>query len=312
MSSLNLIPKTFTSTVRLALIQLSTTPDKPTNLARARKHVLEAASNGARIVVLPECFNSPYGTQHFQKYAEPHEEAAESYKALSEMAKDGGVYLVGGSIPEKEGDKLFNTSYSFSPSGTLLAKHRKLHLFDIDVPGKIRFQESEVLTGGDKFTSFATTEFGTIGVGICYDIRFPEMAMHAARNGDGVFLMVYPGAFNLTTGPLHWELLARARAVDNQIYTAVCSPARAPDGSDPDAYRAWGYSTIVDPNGEILAKAGLGDDGEWKKGCEECIVYADLVPERMQEVRMGIPVTRQRRFDVYENVGEMEVKSEAI
>ncbi|ODQ50072.1 amidohydrolase [Saitoella complicata NRRL Y-17804] len=292
MSSLNLIPKTFTSTVRLALIQLATTADKSTNLARARKHVLEAASNGARIVVLPECFNSPYGTQHFPKYAEAHEEGADSYKALSEMAKEGGVYLVGGSIPEKEGDKLFNTSYSFSPSGTLLAKHRKLHLFDIDVPGKIRFQESEVLTGGDKFTSF-TTEFGTIGVGICYDIRFPEMAMHAARNG--AFLMVYPGAFNLTTGPLHWELLVRARAVDNQIYTAVCSPAR--DTSDANAYHAWGYSTIVDPNGEILAKAGLGDE-EGRKGCEECIVYADVVPERMQEVRMGIPVTQQRRSRV--------------
>ena len=179
--------------------------------------------------------------------------------------------MIGGSIPEKKNSKLFNTSLIFSPTGKLLAVHRKVHLFDINVPGKIRFQESEVLTGGQTLTDF-DTDYGKFGVAICYDVRFPEMAMIAARKG--AVAMIYPGAFNLTytlslsdetnesTGPLHWELLARARAVDNQIYVAMCSPARDMNAS----YNAWGHSTIVDPNGEILARAGEGEE----------IIYADL------------------------------------
>jgi omega-amidase len=179
--------------------------------------------------------------------------------------------LIGGSIPERKDTKLYNTSLTFSPNGKLLAVHRKVHLFDIDVPGKIRFQESEVLTGGQTLTE-VETEYGKLGVAICYDVRFPEMAMIAARKG--AVAMIYPGAFNLTyepflsnitnlsTGPLHWELLARARAVDNQIYVAMCSPARDMDTS----YSAWGHSTIVDPNGEIIAKAGEGEE----------IIYANL------------------------------------
>lgn len=179
--------------------------------------------------------------------------------------------MIGGSIPERKDTKLYNTSLTFSPNGKLLAVHRKVHLFDIDVPGKIRFQESEVLTGGQTLTE-VETEYGKLGVAICYDVRFPEMAMIAARKG--AVAMIYPGAFNLTyvpllsnitnlrTGPLHWELLARARAIDNQIYVAMCSPARDMDAS----YSAWGHSTIVDPNGEIIAKAGEGEE----------IIYANL------------------------------------
>jgi omega-amidase len=181
------------------------------------------------------------------------------------------AYLIGGSIPERKDSILYNTSLTFSPTGKLLAIHRKVHLFDIDVPGKIRFQESEVLTGGQTLTDFET-EYGKFGVAICYDVRFPEMAMVAARKG--AVAMIYPGAFNLmyipmwskvtdsSTGPLHWELLARARAVDNQIYVAMCSPARDMDAS----YNAWGHSTIIDPNGEIIARAGEGEE----------IIYADL------------------------------------
>lgn len=151
-----------------------------------------------------------------------------------------------------------------------MAIHRKVHLFDIDVPGKIRFQESEVLTGGQTLTDFET-EYGKFGLAICYDVRFPEMAMIAARKG--AVAMIYPGAFNLmynhccltltgSTGALHWDLLARARAVDNQIYVAMCSPARDLNST----YHAWGHSIIVDPNGEIIARAGEGEE----------IIYADL------------------------------------
>ncbi|KAF9582872.1 hypothetical protein BGW38_010644 [Lunasporangiospora selenospora] len=244
----------------IALIQLAVTADKPANLANARNHVLEAASNGANLVVLPECFNSPYGTGYFPEYAESVKDGA-SVKALSAMAKDAKVYLIGGSIPERDltDDKVYNTCTIYNPAGELIATHRKVHLFDIDVPGKIRFQESETLTAGNKLTQF-DTEYGKIGVGICYDIRFPEPAMIAAR--QGCFAMIYPGAFNMTTGPLHWELLQRARAVDNQMYVAACSPARDLNAT----YHAWGHSTIVGPAGDVLQTT------DEKQG----IIYADL------------------------------------
>lgn len=187
---------------KLGLIQLATGPDKLKNLERAAAKVKEAALNKADIVVLPECFNSPYGTQYFKEYAETLSPAQESYRALSSMAKDNKVILIGGSIPERKGDSLYNTSLSFDSTGALLGVHRKVHLFDIDVPGKIKFQESECLSPGESLTHL-DTPFGRIGVAICYDIRFPEMAMIAARSG--CCAMIYPSAFNLTTGPLHCE-----------------------------------------------------------------------------------------------------------
>lgn len=206
------------------------------------------------------------------------------------MARETAIYLIGGSIPERdEQGKLFNTSLSFSPTGELIAKHRKVHLFDIDIPGKIKFKESEVLTGGNKVTVFNIPPFGKVGLAICYDIRFPELAMIAARN-EGAFAMIYPGAFNTTTGPLHWELLARARAVDNQFYVLVCSPAR----DLTSGYHAYGYSMVTDPNAHVLAKAGEDEE----------IIYAELVPGVIEEARAGIPVTAQRRFDVYTNVAD--------
>ncbi|KAJ3189353.1 hypothetical protein HDU85_002982 [Gaertneriomyces sp. JEL0708] len=270
---------------KLALVQLAVTASKEANLSNARQKVTEAAKKGANVVVLPECFNSPYGTEHFPKYAEPLDNGP-STSALSKMAKEAGVYLVGGSIPELSGDsKYFNTCTVWSPTGNRLAVHRKVHLFDIDVPGKIRFQESEVLHPGSTMTHFQT-EWGKIGVGICYDIRFPELAMIAARKG--CIAMLYPGAFNMTTGPLHWELLQRARAVDNQIYVAACSPARDTGAG----YTAWGHSTVVDPQGFVLATTEEKED----------IVYADIQMDRIAETRQHIPVTTQRRFDVYPDV----------
>ncbi len=334
--------------------------DKATNLSHARLKVLEAARAGASIVVLPECFNSPYGTQHFPRYAEkllpspPSPAESPTFHALSQMAKESSTYLVGGSIPEYETDghdddsvskgstprkeegggggdtmttatdansekqppasdtatsppqtnqekdekqrkgKYYNTSLTFSPSGTLLATHRKIHLFDISIPGPggITFRESDVLTPGSKLTLIPIPGYGTIGVAICYDIRFPELAMIAARRG--AFALIYPGAFNLTTGPLHWSLQARARAVDNQVYVALCSPAR--DMSE-GAYHAWGHSLVVDPNAEVLVEAGEGEE----------VVYADLSPEKIEEVRRGIPLGTQRRFDVYPDVSRTSI-----
>jgi predicted amidohydrolase len=238
--------------------------DKAHNLSHARDKVLEASRAGAQIVVLPECFNSPYGTSFFPKYAEtllpspPTEEQSPSFHALSEMAKEASVYLVGGSIPEREvkdgAEKLFNTSLTFDRAGKLLATHRKVHLFDIDIPGGITFRESEVLSPGNKVTLVDFPEYGKVGVAICYDVRFPELAMIASRKG--AFALVYPGAFNTTTGPLHWRLLAQGRAVDNQVYVAMCSPAR----DEAAGYKAWGHSLVADPMGKVMEEADEGEE----------------------------------------------------
>lgn len=287
---------------KLALVQLATGPDKLANLSRARSKVLEATSNGANLVVLPECFNSPYGTKYFPKYAEtllpspPTKEQSPSFHALSDLAKESKVYLVGGSIPEywEETKKYYNTSLTFDPSGKLLATHRKVHMFDIDIPGKIKFVESEVLSPGNKVTLVDLPEYGKIAVAICYDIRFPELAMIAARKD--AFLLLYPGAFNMTTGKMHWELQARARAVDNQVYVGMCSPARDMEAD----YNAWGHSMVVSPNAEVM------EELDEKEG----IVYAELSGEKIDECRKGIPIYTQRRFDVYPDVSKGDVKYE--
>ncbi|EPE05502.1 nitrilase family protein [Ophiostoma piceae UAMH 11346] len=287
---------------RIACIQLASGADKAANLAHARDKVLEAArTHGANIVVLPECFNSPYGCDFFPSYAErlqplPSADEAPSYYALAAMAKEAGVYLVGGSIPELAGDgdatTYYNTSLTFSPAGALLCTHRKVHLFDIDIPGKIRFKESDVLSPGNKVSIVELPEYGKIAIAICYDIRFPELAMVAAR--QGCFALVYPGAFNTTTGPLHWRLQGQARAMDNQVYVALCSPARDTSAS----YHAWGHSLVVDPMAQVLVEA---DENE-------TIVVADLVADKIEETRKGIPLRDQRRFDVYPDVSEGPVK----
>lgn len=286
--------------VKLACIQLASGADKTVNLAHARKKVLQAAEDGAKIIVLPECFNSPYGCDYFPSYAEtllpspPSKDQSPSYHALSAMAAESKTYLVGGSIPESdpESKKYYNTSLTFGPDGRLLASHRKVHLFDIDIPGGITFRESDVLSPGNKVTIIDLPEYGKIAVAICYDIRFPELATIAARKG--CFALVYPGAFNTTTGPLHWSLQAQARAMDNQIYVAMCSPARDMTAT----YHAWGHSLIADPMAKIVVET---DE-------KESIVSWEIDPKKIEETRRNIPLEGQRRFDVYPDVSAGKVR----
>ncbi|KAJ1922050.1 Omega-amidase nit3 [Tieghemiomyces parasiticus] len=283
--------------LNIALVQMRVTANKATNLQVARDKVLAAARQGADMVVLPECFNSPYGVQHFAKYAEAIKgtEPGESIKALAGMAREAQVYLVGGSIPEVDPttSKHYNTCPVFNREGELLTTHRKVHLFDIDVPGKITFRESAVLSPGEHLSHFAT-EWGPIGLGICYDLRFPEMAMIAARR-HGCVAMVYPAAFNTTTGPTFFELLQRARAVDNLFYVATCSPARPPaEELAQGSYPAWGHSTIISPIGEVVATCDA----------EDTIVHAQLDFDKLAEYRTSYPIYQQRRFDLYPDVAE--------
>lgn len=278
--------------LKVALVQLIAGADKAANLLKVQKYVDQAVTNSSvgtlDVVVLPECFNSPYAVDKFREYAEVIP-GGETTTFLSQLAKKHGVFVVGGSIPEIADDKVYNTSLTFDPSGEIIAKHRKAHLFDIDIPNGITFKELVTLTAGDKATVFKLGDFGNVGLGICYDIRFPELAIAALRSPNNAFAMFYPGAFNTTTGPLHWHLLARSRAVDNQIFTVLCSPARDVGGS---GYQAYGHSLVVDPNGKIVAEAGEGEE----------VLYAELDHLLLPAARSGIPVSFQRRFDIYDDV----------
>ncbi|XP_032832150.2 omega-amidase NIT2 isoform X1 [Petromyzon marinus] len=268
---------------RLALLQMLVSRHKQENLAHARELVSRAAQNGAQLVSLPECFNCPYGTQYFGEYAETV--PGETSTTIAALAAEHRITIIGGSIPERSGDRLFNTSLVFGPDGKLCGKFRKMHLFDIDIPGKITFKESETLSPGEELTDF-TTPFCKVGIAICYDLRFPELTrLYADR---GCHLLVCPGAFNMTTGPVHWELLQRARAVDNQMFVATVSPAR----DETASYVAWGHSTVSSPWGDVVAKAGHGEE----------IVYADIDLNRVEEVRRQIPVRIQRRCELYHSL----------
>ncbi|KAG5244091.1 omega-amidase,chloroplastic [Salix suchowensis] len=269
---------------KIGLCQLSVTADKERNIAHARKAIEEAAANGAKLVMLPEIWNSPYSNDSFPVYAEDIDaggEASPSTAMLSEVA-------------QRSGDRLYNACCVFDSDGKLKAKHRKIHLFDIDIPGKITFIESKTLTAGETPT-IVDTEVGRIGIGICYDIRFQELAtIYAAR---GAHLICYPGAFNMTTGPLHWELLQRARAADNQLYVATCSPAR----DVAAGYVAWGHSTLVGPFGEVLATTEH----------EEDIIIAEIDYSLLEVRRANLPLTKQRRGDLYQLVDVQRLKSDS-
>ncbi|XP_031266297.1 omega-amidase, chloroplastic-like [Pistacia vera] len=281
---------------KIGLCQLSVTADKERNIAHARTAIQEAAERGAKLVVLPEIWNSPYSNDSFPVYAEDIDaggDASPSTAMLAETSRLLNITIVGGSIPERSGDRLYNTCCVFGSDGKLKAKHRKIHLFDIDIPGKITFMESKTLTAGETPT-IVDTDVGRIGIGICYDIRFQELAMiYAAR---GAHLLCYPGAFNMTTGPLHWELLQRARATDNQLYVATCSPARDDKGS----YVAWGHSTLIGPFGEVLATTEHSED----------IIVAEIDYSLMDLRRENLPLSKQRRGDLYQLVDIQRLNSQ--
>ncbi|XP_027175734.1 omega-amidase, chloroplastic-like [Coffea eugenioides] len=282
------IPKPPITKFKIALCQLLVTADKERNIAHARKAIEEAAGKGAQLVLLPEIWNIPYSNDYFPVYAEDIDAgagASPSIAMLSELSERLKITIIGGSIPERSGDKLYNTCCVFGADGKIKGKHRKIHLFDIDIPGRMTFKESMTFTAGESPT-IVDTEVGRIGIGICYDIQFQELAaIYAAR---GAHLLCYPGAFNMTTGPLHWELSQRARAADCQLYVATCSPARVDNAS----YVAWGHSTVVGPFGEVIATTEH----------EEVIVIAEIDYSLIEQRRTYLPFQRQRRGDLYQLV----------
>jgi len=264
----------------VALLQTKVYDDKLKNINNAINFIEVVSKKGADIAVLPEMFCCPYDNSFFKEYGE--EEGGLAYKYLSIAAKDNNIYVVGGSIPELEGDFVYNTSYVFNRNGEQIGKHRKMHLFDINVEGGQSFKESDVLTAGRNVTVF-DTEFCKIGLSICYDIRFPELSRLMVLGGAEVIIV--PGAFNMTTGPAHWELNFRGRALDNQAYTIGVAPARDYEAN----YTSYGNSIIVSPWGNIINRM------DEKEG----YIIQEIDLDYLKKVRNELPLLKHIRKDIY-------------
>lgn len=267
--------------IKVAAIQIPTVTDKMQNVRTAGIYLEKIKDEKPDFVILPEMFCCPYQTQNFPVYAE--EEGGPVWQQLSEYAKQYGIYLIGGSMPEKDAEgKVYNTSYIFDRQGKQIGKHRKVHLFDIDVTGGQTFKESDTLTAGDHDTVF-DTEFGRMGVMLCFDIRFPELARMMVN--DGAKAIFVPAAFNMTTGPAHWELSFRTRALDNQIYMIGCAPMR----DESAGYISWGHSIVTDPWGRVI------DMLDEKEG----VLLTELDLDYEEQVREELPLLKSRRKDMY-------------
>ena len=256
--------------------------DKKENIKKASLMIKESVAKNADFIVLPEMFNCPYSNDKFIEYCESEQDSP-TLNEISKLANDNNVYILAGSIPESEGDALYNTSFLFDKNGKIMGRHRKMHLFDIDVKDKITFKESDVLTAGDDFT-IVDTEFGKIGIGICYDIRFPELARIMVENG--ALILFYPGAFNMTTGPAHWELLFKSRALDNQIFCVGVAPALNSDAN----YHSYGHSIITNPWGDVVVEA---DE-------KEQIIISEIDLNELKKIREELPLLKNKRGDLYE------------
>ena len=267
--------------LKAALVQMQVQPKTCDSLALSESFIKKASAAGADLVLLPEMFCCPYQNKNFPLYAQ--REGEEIWLELSRMAREQNLILAAGSVPERDEDgKIYNTAYVFDRQGNQIAKHRKMHLFDIDVSGGQSFRESDTLTAGNSITTF-DTEFGVMGLCICYDFRFPELSRLMVERGAKVILV--PAAFNMTTGPAHWEILFRTRALDNQVFTLGAAPARDPSSG----YISYGNSIAVSPWGDVLDR--LGADQE--------MLVCTLELDRVAQVRRELPLLAHRRKDVY-------------
>ena len=294
-------------TLPVALVQLRAGDDVAANRRHAEAWLERALQprvglRPPRLLMLPEIWNAPYDASLFAAYAEPipepgallQEGPSPSLALLAAVARRHRVSLIGGSIPERAADgRLYNTATVINPDGRLLAKHRKLHLFDVEIPGGIRFFESDSLSPGDALTvvpgladplATGLAMPPDLGLLICYDIRFPELAL-LLQQRHGCTLLACPAAFNTSTGPRHWHLVMRARALDTQCFLLACSSAR-PVG---EGYPSYGHSLVVDPWGAVLAEAGIGEQ----------VLHAELDLGQVALARRAIPTGRQRRHDLY-------------
>jgi predicted amidohydrolase len=262
-----------------ALVQMAASADKQGSLAVAARLVREAAAGGAALVVLPEVFSwrGPRGEETAAAEAIPGPTAA----FCRHLAANLHIHLVAGSILERGGPdgKVFNTSCLFGPGGDLVARYRKIHLFDVDLPGQVQVRESDTRCHGTD-PVVAATSLGTIGLSICYDLRFPELYRQLVRRGATI--LTVPSAFTAPTGQAHWEALLRARAIENQAY--VLAPNQ--HGPNPHGFHDHGNSMVVDPWGRVVAHAITG----------EGVIRAPVDLDLVQKVRHEMPCLDHARL----------------
>ncbi len=264
-----------------AAVQMTSTSDSAANVESASELVKRAARRGARFVATPE--NTNYLGPHTEKVrlAEPLD--GPTCRHFSELASRCGIHLLLGSFNERSDDpeRCYNTSVLFGPDGARLATYRKIHLFDVDVSASVRFSESATVKPGDEVVAVGTP-LGTLGLSICYDLRFPEL--YLALVAAGAELLTVPSAFTATTGKDHWHALLRARAIESQCY--VVAPAQSGRHDDDGLRESYGHAMIVDPWGQIVAMAADGPG----------LAFAEIDLERVRWCRKAIPVAEHRRL----------------
>jgi len=266
-------------TFRAAVVQMASGPDRRANLERAAALVRQAAAAGARLVALPEMFTWRGAPGDEAAQAEPI--PGPTTDAMAALARECGVVLCAGSMLEAVAGtaRLHNTACLFGPDGALLATYRKIHLFDVELPGRVAARESDVYAPGDRVV-VVDTPLGRVGLAICYDLRFPELFRRLVA--DGAEILLVPSAFTAPTGEAHWELLCRARAVENQC--VLLAPNQT--GPTQRGYAHWGHSVIVDPWGVVLARAGGGEE----------VVVAEVDRAAVDRVRREMPCLTHARL----------------
>jgi predicted amidohydrolase len=263
----------------LAAVQMTSGADKAANLDAATTLIRRAAACGAKFVGLPENFSWMGPESEREAGAEPLE--GPTLARLAALARELSITLLGGSVlePGAPGNRLYNTSVLFGPDGTALAVYRKIHLFDVEVGDGQTYHESKVVAPGTEVV-VAETALGKVGLSVCYDLRFPELYRRHAD--EGAVLLTVPAAFTLATGKDHWEVLLRARAIENQAY--VFAPAQ--QGRHPKDRMTWGHAMVVDPWGLVTARCSEGPG----------FALGQFDPELVARVRRTLPALQHRRL----------------
>jgi len=270
-------------TMRVGLVQINTRDDKDANLRRAEELVDAAVARGARFVVMPEYVSFLGPKEQHEAIAEPI--PGPTTDRFAAKAREHGIFLLGGSIHEQSDTPgmYYNTSVMFDPAGEIIATYRKIHLFDIDLTGNVTANESSTILPGDEIVT-ADVDGHTVGLTICYDLRFPELYRQLALEGAEILLV--PAAFTMFTGKDHWHVLLRARAIENQTY--VLAPGQFGAHGENNA-QCYGHSIIIDPWGTVIAESSDS----------EGVVVADLDFELLRKIRKQLPSLANRRPSAY-------------
>lgn len=268
--------------IKIGIVQMQTGRDKQENMEKAGRMAAEAASQGAEIVCLPEMFACPMVHRYYREFAE--KKGGYLYESLRDIAIRNKVFLIGGTVPEFAEDiadsasKIYNTSWTFAPDGSELHEYKKRRLFDISLRDGREFRESKTFASGESAPEAFYVLGEKMGLAICFELRFAEDFFALERSGARVVFV--PANFSIPTGEVHWELLFRARALDNQFFVIGVSSARDPESK----FMSYGHSIVADPWGEVLWQAGEG----------ECVKVIEIDLGEIESRRAELPVVSAR------------------